>query len=630
MPVPTPSIGVQAPKRKSPSWGLLIAFVLLGMVLAFAAATQYTAYQYAYDPALGEPLIGLIYEPWAFISWSLQWGNTDPDLYQTAYLVAGSALVTVFAFYAIAVALTRRRTTANDSLHGTARWASREDIQEAGLLPAKGKKADGVFVGGYVENKMIQYLRHDGPEHILGFAPTRSGKGVGLVIPTLLSWLHSVVVFDMKGENWALTAGWRKATGQRVLRFDPSDASGTGARFNPLQEIRLGSPHEVGDAQGLATIMADPEGKGLNDHWMKTGHALLVGVILHCLYKKRSEGRVATLTDLSYFLSDPARTLHDSLQEMVHFDHTSDGTHPIVAQSARDMLNREERELSSVHSTAVSYLTLYRDPVITRNTEESDFRIDDLMNHEDPVSLYIVVKPADLPRLRPLVRLIFTQIIQKLTDHMEFEGGRSVAHYKHRLLLLLDEFPSLGRLEVVEQSLAFLAGYGIKAYLIVQDLAQLHKAYTKDEAVVSACHVRVAYAPNKIETAELLSRMTGKTTVIKKSVSVSGGRFGAVLDRATENLQEVERPLLTADECMRLPGPKKSSDGGEILEPGDMLIMPSGFNAVYGKQVLYFKDPVLSKRSMLAAPIESDRISAQAGSAGADNRPASELEALFD
>ncbi|MEG7525300.1 MAG: type IV secretory system conjugative DNA transfer family protein [Chromatiales bacterium] len=271
----------------------------------------------------------------------------------------------------------------------------------------------------------------------------------------MLSWLYSVVVYDMKGENWALTAGWRqKHANNRVLRFDPTDASGNAARFNPLEEVRIGQPQEVGDAQNLATIIADPDGKGINDHWMKTGHALLVGIILHCLYKYKDDGKTATLTDLSAFLSDPEQTMEDSLQEMIHYRHLPTGTHPTVAQAARDMLNREDRERSSVHSTAVGFLTLYRDPLIARNTASSDFHIEDLMNHTAPVSLYLVVSPADMDRVRPLIRLVITQMVRRLTESMEFADGRSVAHYRNRLLLMLDEFPSLGRLEVIEQSFA--------------------------------------------------------------------------------------------------------------------------------------------------------------------------------
>ena len=277
----------------------------------------------------------------------------------------------------------------------------------------------------------------------------------------------------------------------------------------------------------------------------------------------------------------------------------------MVAESARDMLNKAENERSGVHSTAMSFLTLYRDPIVAKNTEKSEFKIRDLMKHEKPISLYIVVRPSDKDRLKPLIRLLINQIVRILTEKMEFKNGSSVKHYKHRLLLMIDEFPSLGKLEIFEESLAFIAGYGLKAYLITQDLAQLYKHYGKDESIVSNCHIRIAYAPNKIETAELLSKMAGQTTVVKKSVTTSGTAKLWSTKSKSESLQEVQRPLLTPDECMTLKGPQKDSED-KITKPGDMLIVSAGFPAILGTQILYFLDPVFSSRAKTKAPDKSD------------------------
>ncbi|MCP4932904.1 MAG: type IV secretory system conjugative DNA transfer family protein [bacterium] len=604
------ALGAAGGQKKSGLGGTAILVLFSLCILAsLSSGTQYLAWQYNYATVLGSPLTGTLYYPWQGVQWALDWHESDPALYEKAGIIMASIGGMVFALFGVIYFTVRRKAKPHESLHGTARWATKDEIIDSGLLPQKGESS-GVFVGGWVDGNHLHYLRHYGPEHISVFAPTRSGKGVALVVPTLLSWPHSLVAYDIKGEAWALTSGWRqKYAHNKVLRFDPTDTSGMGAHFNPMAEIRIGQPEEVGDAQNLASIIADPEGKGLTDHWMKTGHAFLVGSILHVLYKAKAEGKiVASLPDLSLFLSDPNRTLEDSIQAMMHFQHLPSGVHVTVAQSARDMLNREERERSAVHSTCVSFLTLFRDPIVALNSSESHFAIDDLMNHDQPVSLYIVIKPSDKDRLRPLVRIVLTQIIRRLMERMEFEDGATKQHYKHRLLLLLDELASLGKLAVLEDSLAYMAGYGIKAYMIFQDITQLHKAYTKDESIISASHIRTAFAPNKMETAELLSRMTGKTTVIKKSTSQSGSRYSASLNRISETVQEVERPLLTADECMRLPAAKKNADGTKILEPGDMLIMAAGFNAIYGKQPLYFLDPVLSERSKIPSPISSDRI----------------------
>jgi type IV secretion system protein VirD4 len=586
-----------------------------------------------HHPALGRPVLGPFYYPWMWIIWSFHHYPGYGALFTRAYLSAAVVLVGAFGVYALMLTLTRR-SQGHAHLHGSAHFASPEEIRRTGLLPRRGEPGRGVYVGGWRDRRRaVHYLRHDGPEHVLAVAPTRSGKGVGLVIPTLLSWPHSAVVLDIKGENWALSAGWRKThAGNRVLKFDPTASDGSSVRFNPLEEVRLSPDEEVADAQNIATMIVDPDGKGLNDHWQRTAHALLVGALLHVLYLARARGTVATLREVVDLLSDPARPIEAVLEEMRTAPHREGQPHPVVAAAARDMLNRADRERSGVLSTAVGYLTLYRDPLVARNTERSEFRIRDLMHHETPVSLYLVLRPSDKDRLRPLIRLVITQIVRRLTERLEFRDGENVAHYRHRLLLMLDEFPSLGRLDVFQESLAYFGGYGLKAYLVVQDLAQLHGAYGREESILSNCHLRVAYAPNKVETAEWLSKMTGTATVIKRQVSVSGKRLGTVLGQASESYQEVQRPLLTPDECMRLPGPRKDAEG-RILDPGDMLIFAAGHAPIYGTQILYFRDPVFSARARLPAPRHSDRLRIPpfdtSGEASGDSVPPDALSLLF-
>jgi type IV secretion system protein VirD4 len=208
------------------------------------------------------------------------------------------------------------------------------------------------------------YLRHDGPEHVLCFAPTRSGKGVGLVVPTLLTWPGSAIVHDIKGENWTLTSGWRARSG-RVLLFDPTNAQS--AAYNPLLEVRRGE-WEVRDVQNIADVLVDPEGAlGKRNHWEKTSHALLVGTILHVLYAEPDK----TLAGVANFLSDPKRPIEATLRAMMTAAHLGEtGVHPVVASAARELLNKSENERSGVLSTAMSFLGLYRDPVVATVTRQ--------------------------------------------------------------------------------------------------------------------------------------------------------------------------------------------------------------------------------------------------------------------
>ncbi len=612
-----PQVRVKHPAKSK----LLPVLALLSLAGGLQAATQFFAHTFNYQEILG-PHLGHVYAPWFFLQWSVEWYSQYPDEIRRSatmgMLVSAAGLLAV----AIAKVVASNSSRANEYLHGSARWAEMKDIQAAGLMPRErtflglltGKDAPpctGVYVGGWEDKDgQFYYLRHNGPEHVLTYAPTRSGKGVGLVIPTLLSWPSSAVITDLKGELWALTAGWRKKHAKnKVLRFEPASTSAS-VCWNPLDEIRLSTENEVGDVQNLATLIVDPDGKGMDSHWQKTAFSLLVGVILHVLYKAQNEGTPASLASVDAMLADPDRDIGELWMEMTTYGHRDSQNHPVIGAAARDMMDRAEEEAGSVLSTAKSYLALYRDPVVARNVSKSEFRIKDLMHQDDPVSLYIVTQPNDKARLRPLVRVMVNMIVRMLAGNMDFENGRPVDHYKHRLLMMLDEFPSLGRLEILQESLAFVAAYGIKCYLVCQDINQLKSretGYGHDEAITSNCHIQNAYPPNRVETAEHLSRLTGQTTAVKEQITTSGRRTAAILGQVTRTYQEVQRPLLTPDECLRMPGPRKNQHG-QIEQAGDMVIYVAGYPAIYGKQPLYFKDPTFQARAAIPAPTASDKL----------------------
>ncbi|MCK0505281.1 type IV secretory system conjugative DNA transfer family protein [Aromatoleum anaerobium] len=615
------AVGPQVRTKKATGGRLLPALGALSLGGGLQSATQFFAHTFNYQANLGSHF-NHVYAPWSILEWSSKWYSHYPHEIMKAASVGMMVSTVGLLGVAVAKVVSSNSSKANEYLHGSARWAGKKDIQAAGLLPrprsilevVTGKGASmstGVYVGGWEDKDgNFHYLRHNGPEHVLTYAPTRSGKGVGLVVPTMLSWGASAVVTDLKGELWAMTAGWRKKHAKnKVLRFEPATASGS-VCWNPLDEIRLGTEYEVGDVQNLATLIVDPNGKGLDSHWQKTAFALLVGVILHALYKAKDDGTTATLPLVDAMLADPNRDIGELWMEMATYGHVAGQNHHAIGSTARDMMDRPEEEAGSVLSTAKSYLALYRDPVVARNVSRSEFRIRDLMHSDDPVTLYIVTQPNDKDRLRPLVRVMVNMVVRLLADKMDFENGRPVAHYKHRLLMMLDEFPSLGKLQILQESLAFVAGYGIKCYLICQDINQLKSretGYGPDETITSNCHVQNAYPPNRVETAEHLSRLTGQTTVVKEQITTSGRRTAAMLGQVSRTFQEVQRPLLTPDECLRMPGPRKNADGN-IEEAGDMVVYVAGHPAIYGKQPLYFKDPVFQARASVPAPKVSDRL----------------------
>ena len=553
--------------------GCLVVSIVSG---GLWASTQWTAAMLGNQPRLGAPLTTVlgqpIYAPWRLFEWWYAYEAYAPDVFRTAGMLAGGSGL-AGTVVAIAGSLWRARQTKNVTTYGSARWAEFEDLRRAKLFAGH-----GVFLGKLGED----YLRHDGPEHVLAFAPTRSGKGVGLVIPTLLTWPHSTVIHDIKGENWQLTAGFRSKFSHSLL-FNPADPKS--ARYNPLLEVRKGE-WEVRDVQNIADILVDPEGAlERRNHWEKTSHALLVGVILHVLYAEEEK----TLARVASFLSDPSRSIERTLRVMMSTNHLGTDkqphVHPVVASVARELLNKSENERSGVLSTAMSFLGLYRDPVVARNTSSCDWRIADLMEAKKPISLYLVIPPADLSRTKPLVRLILNQIGRRLTESLEGQQGKT----RRKLLLMLDEFPALGRLDFFETALAFMAGYGIRAYLIAQSLNQIVKAYGENNAILDNAHVRIAFAANDERTARRISDSLGTATELRAQKNYAGHRLAPWLAHVMVSRQETARPLLTPGEVMQLP-------------TDEALVLVSGVQPIKAKKLRYYEDDNFKGR-ILPPPI---------------------------
>jgi type IV secretion system protein VirD4 len=604
------------------NWRATVLGCLLLLVVNFIA-TQYIAARFQYQPALGAPILrtksGGIYQPFSWIVWGWQYCTSRDErirqpFFEGEMIVFAGSLLCVGIFFVLANRRTRKLTENAEDLHGSARWADEDDVRDTGLLTTK----HGVYVGGWCHEggHRLNYLRHNGPEHVLAFAPTRSGKGVGLVIPSLLAWEESAVIYDIKGENWAKTAGFRSQQGHLCFKFSPVEEQAS-SRFNPLSEVRLFTPRDVSDAQNIANmIVRTGEDSPQERYWQDAASSITTGMILHVCYEAALEGRVACLADLSHGFTRPGSGFRETLDELLNFEHdpghahdwrmpTGDRTltHPVVREKVQEMLDKEDRDFGGVLSTAKTALTLYSDPLVAKNTSASDFTIDELVNHERPVSLYLVVPPSDKIRLRPLIRLMFTMTVNRLTEKMVFQGAEQKRN-KHRLLLLIDEFPSLNRMEVFADALSYMAGYGLKAYLITQDIRQIVEAYGNNESIVSNCHVRIAFAPNQFETAELLSKMTGTATVQKASYNFSGSRLSPVMAHINASVDHIQRPLMTPDEVLRLKPPQKRGEGAEerIVAPGQMLIFVSGHHPILGTQMLYFLDPALNSRAEVAPP----------------------------
>jgi len=564
---------------------LLIGQILVVFSIVIAgvwAATQWAAAMLAYQPELGSPWFRLdgvpIYHPWALFPWWYHYDAYAPHVFDRAGMFAGASGF-VGCAAAIFGSLWRARQSSNVTTYGSARWASRGEIERAGL------HCDAGVMLGTLRGR---YLRHDGPEHVMAFAPTRSGKGVGLVVPTLLSWTGSAVIHDIKGENWTLTAGWR-ARFSHCLLFNPTDASS--AHYNPLVEVRRGVD-EVRDVQNIADILVDPEGAlERRNHWEKTSHSLLVGAILHILYAEEEK----TLAGVATFLSDPQRSFVATLRRMMTTNHLGDDknpkVHPVIASAARELLNKSENERSGVLSTAMSFLGLYRDPTVAEVTSRCDWRIADLIEAKQPLSLYLVIPPSDISRTKPLVRLVLNQIGRRLTERLDQPG---TAPRRHQLLMMLDEFPALGRLDFFETSLAFMAGYGIRAFLIAQSLNQIEKAYGEHNAILDNCHVRVAFATNDERTAKRISDALGTATEQRAMRNYAGHRLAPWLAHVMVSRQETARQLLTPGEVMQ-------------LSPDEELVLVSGLAPIRARKLRYFRDRNFAARVTSAPKLAQGR-----------------------
>lgn len=655
-----------------------VLLALITLCIALACSTQLLAAYVHYDPLIGPPIFTIGKTPyyWFFkyLVWIALFGKYVPSL------VIKSALpLLVWLVAMIGVSFVNMKKTVKD-YHGNASYAEFSDIKKMGFFPKSGvicgiqetgllrKETLINILGTLISPQKInswlmtwgkklglykyKYIKHDDKHHMIVLAPTRSGKGVGLIVPTLLGeWKGSCIVTDIKGENWGITAGYRqKVMGQKVIKFEPTASDGTSARFNPFNEVRFGTKYEISDIQNVAGIIVDPEGKGDLDHWKLSARNLLVGLICHMHYAhiiNPTENAPLTLNQLASTLKnslvpDPdnpgnykALGFFESVESLTQYKHwTEEGmpmetidadrnsktygerkmitvntehmrtlypeatnltvpglntTHPIAFESFIDIASKAENERASVVSTANALLTLYSDPVLAMNTYESDFTLYDIMNYKDPVTLYLITPPSDIKRIQPLFRLLVEMIVRHNTRDMKFEDGKQVDTFKHRCLLLLDEFPALGRMDTFEEQLAYIAGYGLKAFMICQGLPQLQKIYTKENSIVTNCHIQIFYAPNDTVTADEIEKQLGKYTEEVETWSKQPGLFQG----KSHSNSYIAKSLMTADESKRM-GDKE-------------LIFMTGEKPILTEKVKYYMDSYFSSRVM-NAPVKSDVI----------------------
>ena len=586
----------------------ICALSVLALLVASAVVRQQLAIALSLSDTTPIPFTEHLQSPLDAFHWSRAAITTYPGVVFKTWGVGMTVFLCVIGAGLLTLWLMLKRVEIRVG-HGSAEWATREQIVNAGLLDTP-PSGTSLIVGGWIDpkkgkNAKPEYLIHNGPESIAFYAPSGSGKTVAVVIPNLLCYESSAFVLDIKGELWTATAGYRRQElHQRVLFHDPSSNDPAGARFNPLDEVNITLDTAVREVQMIAEyLVPTTSGKSENVHFEQSARSLMVGVLLYELSKAHEE-ETGTTTSIPAVLSEvtsPDRKFKTYLGEMIDFK----TGHPAIARAIREiameMNDREEREFSGIFSSMVTPLAKFRDPILAHATSCSDFRIMDLVDNEKPVTLYLTIRPNERDRLKDYFGLLVNLILRRMTQDIHVDGQS-----RRELLLMLEEFTSLPALPVVQQSMDVMRGYAIKAFIVLQDIESLIALYGQNETFTSNSKIQVAYTPSKPKTAKLLSEMVGTTTITEHTAGKQRKIISPIASSENESEGVHSRALLTADEILRLGVPVIDADY-RMTEPGEALIFSRGCFPIRGVQTPYFMDPELLRRSKIPPPAVSDR-----------------------
>jgi type IV secretion system protein VirD4 len=437
-----------------------------------------------------------------------------------------------------------------ESIHGNSHWASLKEIKKMGL-----RSKSGVLLGTYKK----KFLIADGYQHILLFAPTGSGKGVGFVIPNLLFWRDSVIVHDIKLENYELTSGWRKKhLKQKVVLWNPADPDGISHCYNPMDWISKKPGQMVDDVQKICNFLL-PE----QEFWQNEARALLAGIML---YLVADENKPTTLGEV-------VRTLRNDdvvYNLAVVLDTMGKKIHPVSYMNIASYLQKPDKERGSVTSTANSSLELWANPLIDTTTATSDFNL-----HEFkiiPHTAYIGLTPDNISRLKPLMNMFYQQAAAFFTAKMP------QPHEKFGVLMMMDEFPTLGKMEQFLSGIAYFRGYRVRLFLIIQDTEQLKGIYEESgmNSFLSNSTYRITFAANNMETANLISQLLGNKTAIQ--ISYNKPKYLDLNPGARSlHVSEIQRALLLPQEVIQLPREEQ-------------IILIESQPPIKSKKIFYFKD----------------------------------------
>ena len=443
--------------------------------------------------------------------------------------------------------------------YGDARWARWREIRKAKLLDR-----GGLVLG----KKGGQYLVNAEPVHVLVAAPTRSGKGVGVVIPNLLFWEDSVVVLDIKHENYAVTAGYRsQAGGNRVFKWSPMEDRSH--RYNPFDFVAQEGPQRITDLQLLASILL-PQAPRSEPMWTNEARTLFLGIALLVLDDPDTPSTLGQVYRTVNQEMDLAKVVDQALEQ------TDFPLDDICRRSLANYKYKADKEQSGVKSTLTSALNLWANPNIDAATAASDFDLRTFRKQR--ASVFVGVAQDQLVTLAPLLNLFFQQAVATLSHALPGEDET------HDVLFMIDEFPMLGEMQSLAKGLALLAGYQIRIVLITQGLGQLKEIYGPggQEGILQNCALQVFFASNDDSTTNYISGRLGTRTV------QTTDRSQAQDWKTTTSTRYISRPLLAPEEVRR-------------LNPRHAILFKEGSRPLLANKIRYYSDRRFAGR-LLDAP----------------------------
>lgn len=613
------------------NWFVPIVLVITGLIIT----TQKFSLLMNYDPSVvGTPIFiskngYRLYNPLIFLIGILKFAFSDAYSYYFFQAIPATFICLVLAaMLFILTSIFVNSHQKNQHIHGTARFATKNDLKRFGMLQKRG------VICGQLSDARITYkidaekgslilhskkpselVCHSGRTNTLILLPTRAGKGVSFIIPTLLSYgvpyyggkgeicgKGSVLVFDPKGENFAATAGYRSKF-SHVIPFRPLDPDNNTAHFNPLWEI----PDNPSEAFSWADLIgeiffggdtAKAASDGATIYFNNTARDIFSAVVMHVRFSKDIPWGNKNLATVLHIFSSTVNEEEQKdskeeegpgkkmFEEMINADHGNEQIHNLIVEAANRSKIQNPKERAATYTTIFSKISLFQDPLLANATAYSDFSTDDFITSKNGISLYLIVPYNHIKRISPVFRMLISFMLKKFSSG---ETNVNAVKLKNPCLFLLDEFPVLGYFPDIALNAGILAGYGVTFMIICQALNQIVDVYGENHPFLDHCKTVVIGAPGSIKDARMFSEAIGNRSVLLDNISASGSKYQAGFNNISRSSQETSTSLISPDELMK-------------LEFSRVIVMNQGMPPYKGKKVVYYEDKRFKDKAFQKVP----------------------------